>query len=430
MGGERHNIKEKIIEKVKTSSINEITIEKLKKTIKDTYFPDLSEKNYNKAFLRDFNKLLDIQEIKIIGYDFDEERKPKQSFNFEPILIKHFKRKTRPDINDLLNKMDGNNESYQEIRRLFKKKLEDLEKFYSSRWSSLKGGTFAVTPNEIRDIASYFGFYQSIEDMISDLSEEQKKEFIEYWYGDNNRANEDLVYDVSSSIDYIIEEVQDRREEKDLSEHRNMHDELYYGIEEDSEGKIWEEDSYDMYEVEEMIKDMARILIFIDRYERKWSKIWIYPVYTFQFNNIWFDMPKKTYKLLDTMLFIEGYNLEIDEYGFWNEDLALSHAGYKKPTTEIKNQNYDKHFEHMIDIISTYPDEQKRILLGILAKGLSDEPGSIQIFGEFFKKISSIDYPERLNNILKGISVYPESISYDEFKQLKEDNKRLKQVKN
>lgn len=71
---------------------------------------------------------------------------------------------------------------------------------------------------------------------------------------------------------------------------------------------------------------------------------------------------------------------------------------------------------------------RKEFYQGFWLKGLSDEPGSIQIFGEFFGKISSIDYPERLNNVLRGISVYTESVSYDEFKKLKEDNQRLKRV--
>jgi hypothetical protein len=52
----------------------------------------------------------------------------------------------------------------------------------------------------------------------------------------------------------------------------------------------------------------------------------------------------------------------------------------------------------------TYPDEKKIILMGILAKALSDEPGSIQVFAEFFKNINAVNYPERLSNILGIVS--------------------------
>lgn len=67
------------------------------------------------------------------------------------------------------------------------------------------------------------------------------------------------------------------------------------------------------------------------------------------------------------MLFTENYRLKVDEYGYWSENLALEYGGYENLAPKIKNQSYDSHFEHVIDIISTYSDEQKRILLGILA---------------------------------------------------------------
>lgn len=438
VGGKRHNIKDYIIKELENNSKSEFKLENLKNSIKKNYFKELDKTKYNTGFFRDLNRLLEDGDVEITGYSQPKTKTKstelKQSFNFGSLLIKYSNRLTRPDIYNYLNLMFIENECYQKIRGLFKDKLEDLEKFHSKRWSYLKEGTFVVTSNEIIDIASCFGFYQGIEDMISDLTEEQKKEFLEYWYGDSNRANQDLVYEVSSAIEGIIEDARLRKEEKEQREHEKMHDELYYELEEDEEDDLeyetWEEDFYDMYKVEEIIKDMSLILILINKYERKWSKIWIYPVYPFHFNDIWFEMPYKTGQMLTTDFFINARNLKLDEFGIWDKESALKYEGYKKPE---KIKDYDFHFEQIIDIISTYPEEQKTILMGILAKGLSDEPGSIQVFAEFFEKVSSVRYPSRLNNVLGIISEYTDTVSYDDFKKLQQekddDFKKLQQEK-
>jgi hypothetical protein len=396
-------------------------------------------KNFQKAYDYALIKLLEDEKIKIVGYDPSlDHRKTKQAFKSDPIIFDSSSRLTRPDIQKLLEEMYSNNESYQRVRELFKGKLGDLELFYSKRWSILEYGTFSVTTDEIIDIASYFGFYEAVEDMISDLSEGHKKAFLEYWYGDSEKANDDFVSDIDNSIEEIINEIQSQREDKEKERPVKNVDDFFYDDDEDSEDDTYEEDSYDMYDVEEMVKEMVRILILLNKYEkRKRCKVWIYPVYKFEFNDIWYNMDEiSTHRLLTTMIFIEPtYHLEVDEYGFWNEERALNNGGFENPYKKI--ENHDSQFEQMVDIISTYPDEERIILISILAKSLSNEPGSIQVFAEFYKKMNSVSYPERLNNVLGIVSKYTKTEIYDKYDKLrkayeinKKENEMLKAKQN
>ena len=75
----------------------------------------------------------------------------------------------------------------------------------------------------------------------------------------------------------------------------------------------------------------------------------------------------------------------VDEEGKWRKNDVLYKFGFYEP---YYVDNFDLKFENSVDIISTYSDDERAILYEILAKGLSDEPGSLQVFWEFYKKIS------------------------------------------
>jgi hypothetical protein len=153
---------------------------------------------------------------------------------------------------------------------------------------------------------------------------------------------------------------------------------------------------------------MSSILILLDKYKKENNvKVWLYPMYPFQFYNIWkdllYDLSIERYQNLYIETILDpSYTLKVDKYGYWDKKLALKNGGYENYSEKLKTPN--KAFEHTIDIISTYSDEERRILMGILAKGLSDEPESLQVFAELYKKINAVNYPKRLNNVLGIVS--------------------------
>ena len=120
------------------------------------------------------------------------------------------------------------------------------------------------------------------------------------------------------------------------------------------------------------------------------------------FNDIWQDIESSSFEIrpyLDVETILnDTYCFSIDKYGIWNEDRALKEGEFENNPETI--ENFDASFERVIDIISTYPEEEKNILMGILAKGLSDESGSLQIFGTFYKKMESVHYKSRLTSVL------------------------------
>lgn len=366
-----------------------------------------------KAFDRSLIMLLENEKIKIVGYDpSKDKRKVKQAFKSEPLIFDSSERLTRPEIQNLLNVMEDDDEAYQRIRERFKCRIKNLHTFYSSRWSFLNEGTFAVPPDHFEYIFSDFGFYEEIIDMISDLSEKEKEAYIEYYFVDSENADEDLYYDVDYRISNIIDDVESKKKEKEEKETRNeikSYSSMSYLDDDYLDDEYLGEEYYTDYDLEELIKNMSSILILLDRYkEQKPAKVWLYPMYQFQFYDIWrnliHDSFIKIYKdlTIDTLI-DSSYTLKVDRHGYWDKEWALKEGGYKDYSKTLKSPN--KAFEHTIDIIFTYPDEEKKILMNILAKGLSDEPDSLQVFAEFYKKINAVNYPKRLNNVLGIVSV-------------------------
>ena len=101
--------------------------EKSGKELKSLVYNELgydSPKHFQKSFDHALIKILEEEKIKIVGYDKScDARKVKQAFKSDTIIFDSSKRLTRPDINDTLNKMNIDNDSYQKIN-LFKYKLK------------------------------------------------------------------------------------------------------------------------------------------------------------------------------------------------------------------------------------------------------------------------------------------------------------------
>ena len=113
----------------------------------------------------------------------------------------------------------------------------------------------------------------------------------------------------------------------------------------------------------------------------------------------------------------------VDEEGKWRKNDVLYKFGFYEP---YYVDNFDLKFENSVDIISTYSDDERAILYEILAKGLSDEPGSLQVFWEFYKKISKVQYKDRINNIL---GVFADSSEYRTFENLSEQDQQVLKLK-
>ena len=87
----------------------------------------------------------------------------------------------------------------------------------------------------------------------------------------------------------------------------------------------------------------------------------------------------------------------IDSSSKLTKEDALSRFGFYKPNYIY---NFDLTFETTVDIISTYSKEEKLIINEILAKSLSDEPGSKEIFWDLYKKFEKVSYKQRINRVL------------------------------
>lgn len=383
MGGKRHNIKEKIIIYLKTNSIPEITIGKLRNNIKKDYFPDLTNKNYDAAFFRDFNKLLDSKIIEIVRYDSDKGRNPIQRFNFDPICIKYSKRVTRPDIKALLNKMNDDNKAYEKIRNYFKDKLEEFERFENVKMDYLKNRTFNLSIDEIWELVSRNETLKEIYNIFKDLTDEEKEKLLKY--------NNDCYEFLSNNDDYY-----------------NL------TLKFDKEGTL---EICDRCAVGSLFSLMSK-------YEDdKKVKIWFFPLSPELYNNIMYGYPMKTEDLFKLYSYkktlddgnysnLANFNM-IDVNGSWGIIHAIVKNGYKllfDPST-----NLDNAFELTIDIISTYPEDQKIAIIEILGKALSDEPGSLQLFIEFYRNIEVVRYQDRL---LKIFDVFSKEVDIEPIERL------------
>jgi hypothetical protein len=376
MGGERYNIEEKVVTFFKTSSIPEITIGKLKNNIKNDYFPDKDQYNYDRAFFRAFNKLLDSEIIEVVRYDSDVKRSPIQEFNFEPIFVKYSERLTRPDIKDLLNKMNDDNTSYEKIRGRFMKKLEESDVFGQVMRDYLFSRVFSASPDEIWEMVSGNENLKDIYDIYDDLNDEEKKKLLyfgkdDYWV----LRNKDL-----------------------FSKFEKKGKPLHTGFR----------------------CSVGALFSLIAKYNGENVKIWFYPLSPERFNSNMELYPTETEKLIEIYsredLQDDYFNLYffniVDKKGEWNKHDAIYKNEYK-PFGTFRSP--DTAFEYAIDIIFSYPEDQKRAIMEILAKALSDEPGSLQLFMEFYRSIETVNYRDRL---LKIFGVFSRNLDKDPIERL------------
>lgn len=415
-------IKKELNEGVKTGKeLRRLIIEKLGSD---------SPKHFDKAYDGALIKLLEGEDIKIVGYDPSMDfRKTKQAFKSGPLVFDSSNRLTRPDIQNLLKEFTTSNKAYQQIRSLFKVKLEELKTIYSSRWAFLEKGTFYENPDGIEYQFSEFNFYSDIIDMIGDLTTEEKEGYLRYHFMEEKDEDVDFYDNVWYRIHTIIDDVgvnkiereesQLKKEEKlqEMKEKQQEKEDMFHEPENtddtgefytedeyfDDENEYFVEDEYSIGDLEEIIEWLSSLLIYLEKYKKYGElKVWFYPTTNFYFNDIWEDLESSFFKIhpyLDVkMIQSHNYSFIIDKYGFRDKKTALEKAGFENHPETI--ENFDAAFERVIDIISTYPEEEKNILMGILAKGLSDESGSLKIFGAFYKKMESVNYKSRLTNVL------------------------------
>ncbi|BDZ67932.1 hypothetical protein [Methanobacterium ferruginis] len=442
MGRKGHEINEKIQNKLNDNTIIELTYKKLYDSVKNEYFKDLDHNKYKYSFIRHLNGFLNSGEIEITGYVVDENRKKEQSFIPDHILLKWNERKTRPEIQNLLNKMADDNEAYKTIRDKFRDRVGDLYQFHKIRWNFLKKETVEVSLIEFKNYLSSFPSSIYAEEFVQDMSSQLKKDYTNWYYGDPN-----VSYNIADEVGALVDELKTKIE-KEIIE-ANINDFVNETIDENS-GKISDEEidkiideniegitneSIDedlAHELEELLFLIVRRWIVIDNYgptTSKFTKVFLTNSYPENFNDSFWGEIKdysdieasiKNATILSKSRMDEILFMKLNICHSWKDKTEfLCEEGFKYTEKGIKNPDF--HFESMIDIISTYPDEEKKILMSILAKGLSDELGSINVFAEFFKKMNSINYPERLNNVLGIVSENPKTVSYDELRKVKED---------
>jgi len=192
--------------------------------------------------------------------------------------------------------------------------------------------------------------------------------------------------------------------------------------------------------VEELlVASLLSTLSCFEKYEN--FKVWFYPVTPEKFNKMKFypfrlhvlknfepkqHNPNTKYSLINDVTYpLLLKPLMVDISGEWSKEDALKYFGFFKPSCV---DNFDLEFENSVDIISTYSNEENIILKGILAKGLSDEPGSKAIFWDFYKRIKNIDYNDRINRVLGVLEedVFPMK---DQFEDLSDEQVRTLEIK-
>ena len=349
--------------------INLITGEKTGKDLKKLVNNELGfdiPMHFQKSFDHGLIKLLEEEKIKIIGYDKScDDRKVKQAFKSDTIIFDSSKRFTRPDINDTLNKMNIDNDAYQKIRFLFKSRLNDYNEIEKKRWDHLNSYVFCLSPLEIKNILSRFYNIKEIYNKIENLSEKEEIALFSWRQKELIKPNKEDA-NILNLFDNEIEEV--------------------------------------------LCGSLLRI---ISSYNKKEIKIWFYPSTTEEFENNKFDHnlpdlnnlksinPNPNDKRFSSennttyLLLLKPFMIDLE--GTWNKQMALSQFGFYEPNYVY---DFDDTFENTVDIISTYSKEEKLIINEILAKGLSDEPGSKQIFWDLTKKFKKVNYKDRINRVL------------------------------
>ena len=163
--------------------------------------------------------------------------------------------------------------------------------------------------------------------------------------------------------------------------------------------------------IEEML--CGSLLKIISYYNKEDIKVWFYPSSAKNFKNDKFysvlpDLNKLKSLTIDPndkklsslnnityLLLLKPFLIDLE--GTWTKQTALSQFGFYEP---YYVDNFDYTFEKIVDVISTYSKEEKLIINEILAKGLSDEPGSEHLFWDLYKKFDKVSYENRINRVL------------------------------
>lgn len=332
--------------------------------------------NFKKTFDQALIKLVECEDVKIVGYDPSaDDRKAKQSFKSDPIVFDLSERLTRPKIQNQLNEMYKNDEAYQAIKKLFKKRLIELSAFEKDRWDRLKHSASYLTSDGIKNILSRSYDLNKIENIIRSLPKKERDEIKEYYLylrGSIETINPVIIKDLQR----ILREEQVIKNKKEISA-------LSHPI---------------------LTVLLFGLLLSLQAYEN--ANFWYFPIDTKQFENIWgvgFDwiyeeLSEGHFSLNNPISIILTKFTIVDSYEGLDREEILDKAGF---INHYKKDNMDSFFEYTIDILSTYSKEDQAILFGILAKCLSDEKGYLRAFHDFYVKIQKVNYGNRLATVLK-----------------------------
>lgn len=437
-------------------------------SIKNENYAHLKESAYKYSFNRHFNILLNFGKIKITGYKPNKNRKPEQTHvDYENLLVKWSEQKDSFNIRKMLTELekgsgDVNKNIENEIRTRFKRRLNETEEFEKDRWNRLNALTFYTTPKSIKKELNFY--YSPIQCEIESLNEKTIQKLLIMYFNIpeqcytpidifeevppikidlktiTKRAKEmqDVIWKIKNDHGPSYDNPLDSfREIGDMSlEEDNV---LYSSLMKKHRGfqRMIEEYGIGLYRLGVLIS----LLPFYEAYRceghinvKNDTKIWFYPISPQEFQNIWYKVPtpqdlrippeeahngkKTTFKGFFTeMILTKPFKMDLS--GVLDKTSALCLAGFPTPTRKYGDNSpfqykcFPRHrkfptsdfaFKYIIDIISTYSNDDKEVLWGILAKALSDETGALQVFIEFYNRIENVHYGNRLNSVLGIIS--------------------------
>lgn len=274
-------------------------------------------------------------------------------------------------------------EDYQKIKSLFKKRRIQLLKYYDLLWGSLVEKT---TSRPIKEVLNLIRQVYGPQDI---------QEGYKGWFTDN------------------------------------------FGFMEFSHDICWNSPEFKLsilrmtpvgdFEIEYVLaKKIEELTSSYENVDNAW--LWTYPCDSETFNDIWISAPEilKKNKVLedpeDIMINIVNSPFKLNLGKKWHKEEAVFMGGF--PLFHLRHPSTFPFFEKVVDIISTYPTEERNILLKVLAKGLSDEPVSLLIFHEFYTSMEKLRYSDRLKTVL-GI-LKKDTGSYT--KELDEANQKIQSL--
>jgi hypothetical protein len=341
--------------------------------------PRYPKKTFDEALI----KLLENEDIKVVGYKpEDDVRDKKQAFKSAPVLFDSSKRLTRPEIQKSVLNMYENEEDYQKIKFLFQKRRKDLIKYYDKLWENLIDKT---TSYPIKTVLN----------LIQQLYGSQKiQEGYNGWFKNN------------------------------------------FGFMEFSHDICWNSPKFKLsilgitpvgdFEIEYVLAKKIEELVSSNNGDNAW--FWTYPCDADTFKDIWISASKvlKKNKVLeepeDIIMDIIYNPFKLNLGKKWHKEEAVYMGGFT--FFHLNQPLVFPFFEKVVDIISTYPNEERDILLKVLAKGLSDEPVSLIIFHEFYTSMQKLRYSDRLKTVLGLLNKDAESYT----KELDEANKKIQSL--